>query len=136
VETCPHLHRTLHQIRELGCKAGISLNPSTPVSSIEEVLDDLDLILVMSVNPGFGGQSFIPGSVEKIRKLKRMIGHRPIELEVDGGISPANAQAVINAGATVLVAGSAIFNASSWPAMIQALKTGESMPSSMSALGC
>lgn len=122
VETCPHLHRTLNQIRELGCKAGVSLNPSTSVSSIENVLDDLDLILVMSVNPGFGGQSFIPGSLEKLRKLATMIGDRPIHLEVDGGVSPKNAEMVRAAGANVLVAGSAVFGSSDIPGVIKTLK--------------
>lgn len=112
VETCPHLHRTLTQIRELGAKAGVSLNPSTPVTHIAEVLDVVDLILVMSVNPGFGGQSFIAHSLDKIRRVKDMIGDRPVHIEVDGGISPANAGRVRDAGANVLVAGSAVFGAS------------------------
>jgi ribulose-phosphate 3-epimerase len=136
VEACPHLQRTLTQIKELGCKAGVSLNPSTPVSSIEDVLDDLDLILVMSVNPGFGGQSFIPQALTKIKKLRQMIADRPIELEVDGGVSPHNAQSVVEAGATVLVAGSAIFNAPDWGAVITALKTGQPMQNAIKATGC
>jgi ribulose-phosphate 3-epimerase len=110
-ETSPHLHRTLDAIRQLGCKAGVSLNPSTPVSAVEEVLDMLDLILVMSVNPGFGGQSFIPSSIEKIRKLRTLINNRPIHLEVDGGVAPGNATMIREAGADVLVAGSAVFGA-------------------------
>jgi ribulose-phosphate 3-epimerase len=121
-ETCPHLHRTLTEIRRLGCMAGVSLNPSTPVSVIENVLDELDLILVMSVNPGFGGQSFIPQSLEKIRKLRTMIGERPIHLEVDGGITPQNSETVRRAGANVLVAGSAVFKADDIPATIRALR--------------
>lgn len=121
-ETCPHLHRTLTEIRRLGCKAGVSLNPSTPVAAIENVLDELDLVLVMSVNPGFGGQSFIPQSLEKLARVKAMIGDRPIHLEVDGGISPRNAEAVRSAGANVLVAGSAVFGSDDIPGTIRALK--------------
>jgi ribulose-phosphate 3-epimerase len=123
-EACPHLQRTLSQIRSLGCKAGVSLNPSTPVSTLVDVLDDLDLILVMSVNPGFGGQSFLPRSLHKLEALKAMIGDRPITLEVDGGITPQTAPAVIAAGATALVAGSAIFNAPDKAACIQQLRSG------------
>ncbi len=110
-EACPHLNRTLNQIRELGALAGVSLNPATPLHVLEEVLDDIDLILVMSVNPGFGGQKFIPQTVGKLRRLKAMIADRPIFIEVDGGISPKNAALVREAGAQVVVAGSAVFNA-------------------------
>ncbi|WP_373354572.1 ribulose-phosphate 3-epimerase [Pseudoroseicyclus sp. CXY001] len=108
-EAGPHLHRALQQIREAGAKAGVALNPATPVSALEHVLDAVDLVLVMTVNPGFGGQAFIGAMVEKIAAVRAMIGDRPIHLEVDGGISPANAGAVVAAGADVLVAGSAIF---------------------------
>jgi ribulose-phosphate 3-epimerase len=121
-EACTHLHRTLKAIRELGCLAGVSLNPGTSVHAVEEVLDDLDLILVMSVNPGFGGQSFIPNTLGKLSKLRTMIQHRPIYLEVDGGVTPANAQEIIAAGANALVAGSAVFNAPNIPEAIQALR--------------
>jgi ribulose-phosphate 3-epimerase len=121
-ETCPHLHRTLTEIRRLGCKAGVSLNPSTPVNVIENVLDELDLILVMSVNPGFGGQSFIPNSLNKLAQVKALIADRPIYLEVDGGISPKNVESVRSAGANVLVAGSAVFKSSDIPATIAALR--------------
>ena len=86
-EACPHLNRTLHQIREAGAKAGVALNPSTPPEAIEWVLDDLDLILVMSVNPGFGGQSFIPSSIAKVRQVKTLVGTRPVEISVDGGVT-------------------------------------------------
>ena len=109
VEAGPHLHRSLQAIRALGKKAGVSLNPATPVESVEHVLDLLDLVLVMSVNPGFGGQAFIPAAVDKIDRLRAMIGGRPIDLEVDGGITPETAPRVTAAGANVLVAGSAIF---------------------------
>jgi ribulose-phosphate 3-epimerase len=113
VETCPHLHRTVQQIRELGVKPGVTLNPGTPVESISEILPYVDLVLVMSVNPGFGGQSYIPTSTAKIAKIRRMLDERGltgVELEVDGGIGPDNAAAVVRAGATALVAGSAVYN--------------------------
>lgn len=110
-EACPHLNRTLHQIREAGAKAGVALNPSTPSQAIEWVLDDLDLILVMSVNPGFGGQSFIPSSYAKVRQIKTLVGTRPVEISVDGGVNQDNAGPLAQAGATLLVAGSAIFGA-------------------------
>ena len=108
-EAGPHLDRSLQVIRDLGKKAGVSLNPSTPESVIEYVLDRLDLVLVMSVNPGFGGQAFIPSVVEKIRRIKQMIGDRPIDIEVDGGVSPTTVAAVAEAGANAFVAGSAVF---------------------------
>ncbi len=108
-EAGPHLHRSLGFIRKLGKKAGVSLNPATPEDVLDYVLDDLDLILVMSVNPGFGGQGFIPGMIEKIARIRAMIGDRDIHLEVDGGVTPANAGAIASAGADVLVAGSAVF---------------------------
>jgi ribulose-phosphate 3-epimerase len=109
VEAGPHLHRSLQTIRALGKKAGVTMNPGTHESSIEHVLDLIDLVLVMSVNPGFGGQAFIPAAVEKIARIKAMVGGRPIDIEVDGGITPDTAAAVAAAGANVLVAGSAIF---------------------------
>ncbi|HTY79679.1 MAG TPA: ribulose-phosphate 3-epimerase [Candidatus Bathyarchaeia archaeon] len=111
VEACPHLHRTLQQIREAGAKAGVALNPSTPPEAIEWVLDSLDLILVMSVNPGFGGQSFIPSSLAKVRQIRTLVGARPIDVSVDGGVNHDRAGALAKAGATALVAGSAIFGA-------------------------
>jgi ribulose-phosphate 3-epimerase len=112
VETCPHLHRTIQQIKELGCKAGVTLNPATPLSTLEEILPDVDLILVMSVNPGFGGQSYIPSSTIKIARLRSMLNAigSPAELEVDGGINSTTIAEVVKAGASVLVVGSAIFN--------------------------
>ncbi len=110
-EAGPHLERSLSVIRALGKRAGVALNPSTPESAIEYVLDKIDLVLAMTVNPGFGGQSFIPSVVDKIRSLKKMIGNRPIDLEVDGGITPETAPLAAAAGANVLVAGSAIFGA-------------------------
>ncbi|MCA8904697.1 MAG: ribulose-phosphate 3-epimerase [Hyphomonas sp.] len=112
-EAGPHLDRSLQLIRSLGCKAGVSLNPSTPPEHIEYVLDRIDLVLVMSVNPGFGGQSFIASQVEKVRKLRKIIGKRNIHIEVDGGITPETAPLVAAAGADVLVAGSAVFKGGS-----------------------
>jgi ribulose-phosphate 3-epimerase len=108
-EAGPHLDRSLQAIRNLGKKAGVALNPSTPPSVIEYVLDRLDLVLLMTVNPGFGGQAFIPAVVEKIARVKALVGDRPIEIEVDGGVAPDTAPLVAKAGATALVAGSAIF---------------------------
>jgi ribulose-phosphate 3-epimerase len=109
VEAGPHLHRSLQAIRALGKKAGVSLNPATPAETIEHVLDAIDLILVMSVNPGFGGQAYLPLVEEKIARLKTMVAGRPIDIEVDGGITSDTAPRVIAAGANVLVAGSAVF---------------------------
>jgi ribulose-phosphate 3-epimerase len=108
-EAGPHLDRTLRRIRELGARAGVVLNPSTPPEAIEWVLDEIDQILVMSVNPGFGGQSFIPSQLAKIARLGAMIEGRDIVLEVDGGVDPTTARACVEAGATALVAGSAVF---------------------------
>jgi ribulose-phosphate 3-epimerase len=109
VEAGPHVHRSLQAIRAVGKKAGVTLNPGTPVETIEPVIDLVDLILVMSVNPGFGGQAFIPHSSEKIARLRALTGARPIDIEVDGGITVETAPLVAQAGANVLVAGSAVF---------------------------
>ena len=111
VEACRHVQRALSQIREAGAKPGLALNPATPPSVTEYVLDDLDLVLVMSVNPGFGGQAFIPTTYAKVRHLRGLVGRRPIDLSIDGGVGPANAGALAKAGADVLVAGTAIFGA-------------------------
>jgi ribulose-phosphate 3-epimerase len=112
VEACNHLHRVIESIKELKCKAGVSLNPSTPLSAIDEILPYVDLVLVMSVNPGFGGQQFIESSVDKIARLRRRLDELklPAELEVDGGINAEIAPRVVKAGARVLVAGAAVFN--------------------------
>jgi ribulose-phosphate 3-epimerase len=109
VEAGPHIHRSLQAIRALGKKAGVTLNPGTPESTLEHVIDLVDLILVMSVNPGFGGQAFIPAAAEKVSRLRALAGGRPIDIEVDGGITPDTAPLVTRAGANVLVAGSAVF---------------------------
>ncbi len=112
-EACPHLHRSIQNIKSYGVKAGVSLNPGTSLSTIEEVLQDLDMVLIMSVNPGFGGQSFIESQLDKIRRLRQMITERglDVDIEVDGGIKASNVGAVVEAGANVIVAGSAIFGA-------------------------
>jgi ribulose-phosphate 3-epimerase len=111
-ETCPHLHRTIQQIKEAGAKAGVVLNPSTPIHTLEEILPYVDMVLLMSVNPGFGGQSFIETSLDKIRRMRMLIDrvNSNIELEVDGGVNPHNVRQIVEAGANVIVAGSAIFN--------------------------
>jgi ribulose-phosphate 3-epimerase len=110
-ETCPHLHSTIQQIHQLGKKATVVINPATPLSTLEDILDDVDQVLIMSVNPGFGGQKFIPSSLAKLARLRRMIEERKLTcaVEVDGGIAPPVAGAVVKAGARVLVAGAAVF---------------------------
>jgi ribulose-phosphate 3-epimerase len=112
VETCPHLHRTLQQINELGCKNGVALNPGTPLAALDELLPELDLVLVMSVNPGFGGQDYLPASTGKIARMRRRLDEigSEAELQVDGGVNTDTIATVARAGATVLVAGSAVFN--------------------------
>ncbi|MFT4078226.1 ribulose-phosphate 3-epimerase [Rhodomicrobium lacus] len=121
-EAGPHLDRSLQVIRGLGKKAGVSLNPSTPESVIEYVLDKIDLVLVMSVNPGFGGQAFLPSQVEKVRRIAAMIQGRPIALEVDGGVTPETAPQLVQAGATALVAGSAVFKGGEYAKNIAAIR--------------
>lgn len=124
VEACTHLQRTLSYIREQGARAGAVLNPATPLESLEYVLEDLDLVMLMSVNPGFGGQSFIPATLEKIRRLKAMIDSRGLDvgIEVDGGISSQTIAAVAAAGANIFVAGSAIYNSDSYRETIAELR--------------
>jgi len=123
-EACPHLHRTIQQIHDLGCKAGVALNPHTPVSLLSELIDQLDLVLIMSVNPGFGGQQFIPNTLSKVSQARDLIHQRGSQalIEVDGGVGSQNVQALVEAGAQVLVAGSAVFAAADPSATIQALK--------------
>ncbi len=123
-EAGPHLHRSLQTIKACGKKAGVALNPATPISDLEPVLGEVDLVLVMSVNPGFGGQSFIPSSLEKIKAVRALIDRtgRAIDLEVDGGITPQTAASCLAAGADVLVAGSAVFKTSAYGDNIKALR--------------
>ncbi|MBU4176216.1 MAG: ribulose-phosphate 3-epimerase [Proteobacteria bacterium] len=124
VETGYHLHRTIHRIKELGKKAGAVLNPSTPLTSLEEILPDLDLVMLMTVNPGFGGQSFIESSLAKIKQLKKMIDDRGLKvgIEVDGGVSPKTIGAIAAAGANIFVAGSAVFGQDDYGKVIGELK--------------
>ena len=124
VETGYHLHRTIHRIKELGKKAGAVLNPATPLTSLEEILPDLDLVMLMTVNPGFGGQSFIESSLTKIRQLKKMIDDRGLNvgIEVDGGVSPKTIGAIAAAGANIFVAGSAVFGQEDYTKVIAQLK--------------
>jgi len=121
-EACPHLHRTLHQIKELGAKAGVALNPSTPPGALESVLDSLDLVLVMSVNPGFGGQAFIPATYVKVRQTRTLLGNRPVDVSVDGGVKLEHARPLVAHGATVLVAGSLIFGSPDPGAAVKRLR--------------
>ena len=122
VEACPHLQRTLTQIRDLGARAGAALNPSTPPGALEYVLDDLDLVLVMSVNPGFGGQKFIPSAYPKIRQVRTMLEGRSVDVSVDGGVKLDHARPLAEHGASVLVAGSAVFEAADPGGMVKRLR--------------
>ena len=124
LETAPHLHRVIQAIKEAGLKAAVSLNPSTPLCLLEEILPELDMVLLMSVNPGFGGQAFIPSSLEKVRKLRQMLDEKGLQtdIQVDGGVTPDNAAQLIAAGATVLVAGSAVYKAPDMANAIHSLR--------------
>ena len=123
-EACTHLHRTIQNIKSHGIKAGVALNPATPIETIKYVLQDVDMVLLMSVNPGFGGQSYIPVVTEKIKELKALIDkmNLDIDIEVDGGVKPSNIAEVVNAGANVIVAGSAIFNAGNIDEAVKSLR--------------
>jgi ribulose-phosphate 3-epimerase len=125
VEACPHLHRTVSRIKELGKKAGAVLNPATPLGSLDEILPEIDLVMLMSVNPGFGGQSFIRSSIKKIKTLRKMIVERGLEvgIEIDGGVSPATIADVAGAGANIFVAGSAVFGQQDYVKVIREMKT-------------
>jgi len=131
VETCPHLHRTVQLIKERGVKAGVTLNPATSVMTLAEIVREADLILIMSVNPGFGGQQFIASSLHKIAEVRALIDrtHSHALLEVDGGVKPDNAESILSAGADVLVAGSAVFSHHDYAAAITALRAGHAPPS-------
>jgi ribulose-phosphate 3-epimerase len=124
IEACPHLHRNLEQIRSLGMKTGVAINPHTPVSLLSDVLHDTDIVCMMSVNPGFGGQTFIPYTLEKIKQLRKMIDERGLKtlIEIDGGVTVENAAAIVGAGADVLVAGNTVFKSADPKATIKKLK--------------
>ena len=124
IEACPHLHRNIQQIKSLGMQAGVAVNPHTPISLLKDVLKDIDLVCLMSVNPGFGGQLFIPNTVQKIKQLRTMIDEQSlnVKIEIDGGVTEQNAQQIIDAGADVLVAGSTVFKSSDPIATIANLK--------------
>lgn len=124
-EACPHLHRTIHQIRDCGAKAGVALNPHTPVEALDNILEEIDLVCLMAVNPGFGGQKFIHNTLAKTRKLRAMIDERNAHalIEIDGGVGLQNAEVLLQAGADVLVAGSSVFGAANPRATIEALKS-------------
>ncbi len=123
-EACTHLNRTIHAIKDLGCKAGVALNPHTPIALLEDIITDLDIVLIMSVNPGFGGQSFIPNTYKKIKDLKELSAstNPHLLINIDGGVTMDNAAALLNAGAKVLVAGNFVFTAKDQPGTIKALK--------------
>lgn len=129
VEACPHLHRTIQSIKEMKIKAGVTLNPATPLSLLQGILSDVDVVLIMSVNPGFGGQTFIPSTLKKISEARTQLDQLKSHalLEVDGGVKVDNARAIVAAGATVLVAGSAIFSQSNYAATIAALRAAETV---------
>lgn len=124
LEACPHLHRNIQQIKQLGMKAGIAINPHTPADALKDILADIDMVCMMSVNPGFGGQAFIPHTIEKIKQLRLLINERSlnVKIEVDGGVTLENAKSIINAGADVLVAGNTVFKSADPSGMIRALK--------------
>lgn len=124
IEACPHLHRNIQQIKSLGMQAGVAVNPHTPVDSLKDILADIDMVCLMSVNPGFGGQSFIPHTLYKIKQLREMIDERslPVKIEVDGGVTLENARSILDAGADVLVAGNTVFKSADPIATIAALK--------------
>ena len=124
IEACPHLHRNIQQIKSLGMKAGVAINPHTPVESLKDILADIDLVCLMSVNPGFGGQSFIPHTLIKIKQLKQMISDQGLQvlIEIDGGVTINNARSIIEAGANILVAGNTVFKSSDPKGTIAALK--------------
>jgi ribulose-phosphate 3-epimerase len=124
IEACTHLHRNIQQIKSLGMKAGVAVNPHTPVSLLKDILADIDLVCLMSVNPGFGGQSFIPQTLVKIRELRNMIDEKGlnVDIEIDGGVTLENAKSIVEAGATVLVAGNTVFRAQNPTEMISLLK--------------
>lgn len=124
IEACPHLHRNIQQIKSLGMKAGVAINPHTPVDSLADILKDIDLVCMMSVNPGFGGQKFIPNTIQKVKTLRRMISEKGlnVKIEIDGGVTLENAREIIESGADVLVAGNTVFNSADPKETIRKLK--------------
>lgn len=128
-EACRHLHRTIQNIKSYGIKAGVALNPATPIETIKHVLDDVDMVLIMTVNPGFGGQSFIENMIPKIEELKTLIDNKNlnVDIQVDGGIKPENVDKVVKAGANIIVAGSAIFNSENIPATVNLFRKNASL---------
>lgn len=130
IEACPHLHRNIQQIKSLDMKAGVAVNPHTPISALKDILGDVDIVLLMSVNPGFGGQSFIPHTLNKIRELRKMIDDNKLDvkIEIDGGVTVANATEILDAGAHVLVAGNTVFAARDPKEIIAQLKTHPDLP--------
>jgi ribulose-phosphate 3-epimerase len=132
LEACPHLHRTIQVIKELGCRAGVAINPHTPVSALEDIIADVDLVLIMSVNPGFGGQHFIDNTYKKIKQLKALSAliNPDLFIEIDGGVDSNNAQQLVDAGANVLVAGSAVFSSDNPTGVISSLKQPKKLQSS------
>lgn len=122
VEACPHLNRTLNRIKELGMKAGIAINPGTALSALDGALADADYVLVMSVNPGFGGQKFIPSAVERLRELKKKIGSRNIKIEIDGGVKQENTAEIVGAGAEILVVGTGLLGQKDYAATVKAIR--------------
>lgn len=124
IEACPHLHRNIQQIKALGMKAGVAINPHTPVSALSEILADIDIVCMMSVNPGFGGQKFIPHTMEKIKQLRKMIDEKglKVQIEIDGGVTLENAASIVKAGADVLVAGNTVFSSADPKGTIAQLK--------------
>jgi ribulose-phosphate 3-epimerase len=124
IEVCPHLHRNIQQIKSLGMKAGVAVNPHTPIDSLKDILGDVDIVLLMSVNPGFGGQSFIPNTLNKIRELRKIIDGNKlnVKIEIDGGVTVENAASIVAAGADVLVAGNTVFNSAEPKTIIHQLK--------------
>ena len=123
IEACPHLHRNIQQIKSLGMKAGVAVNPHTPVSALSDILHDINLVCLMSVNPGFGGQKFIPYTLDKIKQLRKMIDEKGLKVEIDGGVTVENAASIIAAGADVLVAGNTVFKSADPKATIAELKS-------------
>jgi ribulose-phosphate 3-epimerase len=122
LESGPHIHRSLQTIRAMGCKAGLAINPGSPLDAVPDLLDMVDVLMVMTVNPGFGGQTLIPATLDKVARLRALVADRPIHIQIDGGVGEANAAMLVNAGADVLVAGASLFRGTDYTANISALR--------------